>query len=808
MKTTRVAFIYLLAGLAATWLAAGGCSKSLTSNIVPNLAPSVRLTSAPYDTTSRYFYAYKLDWIGNDPDGRVDYFLYSIDPDLSGGSPIKWTKTLKNEEIIFFKATTPDPSDSLSKAIAFHTFAIRAVDNGGDSSQVVTRAFFSYTVAPTVDILDPKPNHLVTAYVTPSLRITWQGADVDGQFTQKPVKYKFKLLSQSGDFPLDVALSPGGLDKLRNFYAPTFAGWDSTSADTTVARYTNLTPDASYLFVVVAFDEAGAYSPIFTLDNNCLRITVKLAGAGGPKLTIFNEFFTFTYRGGSYNPTDQNNWIHVEVPFNTPVTFNWTATSDAGAQIAAYRWRLGGDVADETPRNNENTDIGRWSAASINNTSATIGPFLRDTVMFFYVEAADNNGLKSLGIVNFRVVKPTFDHQLGVINDTRFILDVYRSGTTTYLPPTGNWPTAAEFDTFLFAHGGFAYRGGYPAGTVSRPGIFAGYDYDTFSTRTGRGDLTVSLVELGKFRHLIWINDFIASGKTGNGLSVANAQSALGYMNDANKVNTLATYVKQGGQVWLLGSGIAHSAQVHFDRSDAGTYSADGRELIPGRFMYDLVHWRNDIHDAFGSLYRYHKTSRSATNQHPIGRLPGGPNYALMPDSLRLKSLALGDSMPPYRANGFYQDIFAFSEIQQENRITENLNTNPIGPEDIESTLDSLYNVVLPQSDPTLPPDELPIASYYHGRECAPILYTAFDAWLFTKSDFVGLVDFVLQNVWGLSKSPDAFRANRPALANTSRPVRAPGMPSFQGGARTLMTGGAKSVPRQVLTAPGHHPQE
>src|SRR5262249_3506484 len=112
MKTARIALVTVVAGLIATTLAVTGCSKSLKNTLIPNIPPTVRLTSAPYDTTNRYFYAYKLDWIGNDPDGRVDYFLYSIDPDLNNTGKISWTKTTKNEQIIFFRATSPDPQDS------------------------------------------------------------------------------------------------------------------------------------------------------------------------------------------------------------------------------------------------------------------------------------------------------------------------------------------------------------------------------------------------------------------------------------------------------------------------------------------------------------------------------------------------------------------------------------------------------------------------------------------------------------------------------------------------------------------------
>src|SRR5436190_3520777 len=88
MKITRVALALCVAGLVT--VATSSCSK-LAGRIVPNLPPDVKLTSAPYDTTGRYFYAYKLSWIGNDPDGRVDYFLYAIHPPLDG-RPINWTK--------------------------------------------------------------------------------------------------------------------------------------------------------------------------------------------------------------------------------------------------------------------------------------------------------------------------------------------------------------------------------------------------------------------------------------------------------------------------------------------------------------------------------------------------------------------------------------------------------------------------------------------------------------------------------------------------------------------------------------------
>ena len=73
-------------------------------------------------------------------------------------------------------------------------------------------------------------------------------------------------------------------------------------------------------------------------------------------------------------------------------------------------------------------------------------------------------------------------------------------------PPAGPWPTAAELDTFLFARGGVPWRS-YPAGTLSPPGIFSGYEFDTIGTRGISADGVVPLSLLGQYRHIVWYTD-------------------------------------------------------------------------------------------------------------------------------------------------------------------------------------------------------------------------------------------------------------------------------------------------------------
>src|SRR6185295_8268161 len=104
---------------------------------------------------------------------------------------------------------------------------------------------------------------------------------------------------------------------------------------------------------------------------------------------------------------------------------------------------------------------------------------------FLYIEAKDNNGFASLGIVAFKLVVPTFAKELLVVDDTRRELDRFPGGRLdTYLD---FWPSATELDTFLYARGGVPWRATQdPAsGVTSVPGVFAGYAFDTLGTRLG-----------------------------------------------------------------------------------------------------------------------------------------------------------------------------------------------------------------------------------------------------------------------------------------------------------------------------------
>lgn len=265
------------------------------------------------------------------------------------------------------------------------------------------------TVPPTVQITCPAPSGTTPINTLPSIRIRWDGTDPDGVFTRKPIKYKYILLGPSSEFPRSLAIA--NPDSLRRYYADhplgPFAGWDSTGADTTRVQFTNLIPGQEYVFAVIAIDEAGDYSRQFGFTTNMLRLRVTFAGFTGPRLTLNGPGFHYQYPSGGYCVCASAE-VPVDVFENRRVTFQWFADPDGvceGADIRAYRWALDiEDVADETPRTNEETDVRHWSIKSLSGTSATIGPFVSGQQHKLYVEVEDNAGLKSLGILRLTAI--------------------------------------------------------------------------------------------------------------------------------------------------------------------------------------------------------------------------------------------------------------------------------------------------------------------------------------------------------------------------------------------------------------------
>lgn len=773
-------------------LALVGCGPDDPLHIVPNQMPSVRLTSAPVSSvkSDSVYYAYRLNWVGYDPDGRVDHYLYAIDPASVDVVDSTWINTRSNEEFLLFQSRTPDRlTPGLATATELHVFAIRAVDNQGQMSAPTSRAFFSWTEAPEVTITDPNFSNVNAPIVPPSVRIIWTGRDDDGVFTQKPIKYKFRLFPSGptpADFPFPVNEAEfhqfmlSQPDSFRKGYAPLFAGWDSSSADTTEVQYTGLVANKFYYFVVTGFDEAGAYDPVFNVNKNMMKFYVNFATQSAPKITLFNEFFNYTYSTGGYIRSPLR-YIVIEVPAGRPITFNWFMTPALGSQPKRYRWVMDlVDLDDETERTDETLDWYHWSQWGLTNTSATVGPFAGGEEHLFYVAAEDNNGLVSLGIVSFTSVQASLELPLLIVDDTRFLVDSRASGPGgNLLPPAGAWPTAAELDTFMYALGNFPWKS-YPTGTMSPRGIFAGYTFDTLGTR-GLRDPIVPLSRLGLYKHVVWMTDQEGGSNT-EGPFGPRPVSSLREMNRRNKPNTLATYMIQGGHVWMFGGGIARAAQGEWENPQGqnSNFSFRDGELVPGRMLFDFVHWQNEVVGGSGGI----EVRRGARVQDPATQVfrvdqpgrgwPGQPNYSALPPLLERKAATVGgppDPVPPLRnmaqfsGSNFWTEYVTNQSNSTPNIIREDVN-GPT-PGGTISTLDTLYHYVSPSNG-----GFWPTMTYYHGLETRqPVIMTGFPIWAMKRAQAKGVVDFVLRDLWGFQPQPDPIRTISTSSAEAASPT-------------------------------------
>jgi hypothetical protein len=774
------------AALAA--LIAAGCGGQKNPLLLPNQPPEVELFAQRVGAAT-----YRLQWVGRDPDGSVDHFLFAVGSPADDPRAAAWTSTTERERSLSFPARMPArmpaPGRASIVAIEPSVFSVRAVDGLGAVSSRAQLAFYEGILAPRVEIVSPRASALVRFTVPTTVCIEWAGTAFEDDSTagrDRVVEYKYKLLTSTTE--VTVATARQNPDSVRRYYAPrNWEGWVSTRGNVTSAVLRDLTPSADYVFVITCFDQDGNYDPIFSFDKNMLDMRA-MADAALPRITVSNEFFF--YEQGQGRPLDRAEVIDLDVPAGRPIPFNWFAFpgrdrngNPGGGPIRGYRWALDlADVYDER-QGDDGGHSGHWTRWGLTNTSATVGPFHGGETHTLYIEASGDlceagSAVVSLFSLRLNVIQPTFNKELLVVDDTRLRLDKVNIGSTCsddVNRPTGSWPTQAELDTFLYARGGVPWRC-YPPGTISPPGILNGYSFDTLGTNLRIQNLTIPLSTLGHYRNVIWLTDGAGAlnNKPGTDAGdIAGPQTSMRYMNSNQKENTLAAYVAQGGRLWLAGGGAATASMVNFNRGlndntlpipRTLTFRNTDNELIPGRFMYEQAHWRSE--------FKQFKVNGGRIRRY-LGRFESSPGtYASLPVEIQIKSPAT-DPFPPNRTGSqsvFYQTQFDIEFLSAANEIVEEFDPRP-HHENLQSTLDTLYKVTASSLQPDTGPGALQsvVMTCYHGADNAPFIVTGFNLWNFRRSQCVGLVDFVLQQLWGMSRQQPVAAAVAPG--STMPPV-------------------------------------
>jgi hypothetical protein len=567
-------------------------------------------------------------------------------------------------------------------------------------------------------------------------------------------------------------------DSLRRQDAPNnWQGWDSTSAETTFTRYQNLTPGKSYLFAVTGFDEAGDYDPVFRRDKNVLHIRVQLEETGGPDLLVQAPgLFQFSEGGWADDPASA---IRCEVAAGRPLRVRLVAQPTGGLDLLGHRWVLDPvDPDDETPRAGPD-DFAHWSpwtSEPVIDLGVQGGASFKRSVHRLYFQVRTGHGgcngfegdFVSKGLFEYVVVRATMNRELLIVDDTRLQVDRHDPNDGALLPYTGPWPSATELDTFLYARGGVPWHGTFnpPAGVLSSPGLFAGFAFDTLGTRglrTGFGvtepinssrlDGTVPLSVLADYRHVIWLTDPLATVFSSPVDDPLSPMSTLRHMSSARERNVLSTYSDMGGKLWLVGA-TATAACMPWDRTQNNSpvprFSASQGELSEGRMPWDAVHLRSEVARASGT-----------TVTRSLGRFSADPGlFGPLPTALDRRNVTF-DPLPPTRfsVSQFNVNSFFVETISLPNSIIEDLDPDPeFGL--IASTLDSIYSA----SGNTVP-GTLPAMALYHGSDNGQVLWSGFDIWSFKRADCAAIVNWVLQDLWGLTPSP---QPNQPTAAPRS----------------------------------------
>src|SRR5580765_2342365 len=209
------------------------------SLLLPNQPPEVELFAQRMGAT-----AYHLQWVGRDPDGRVDHYLYSLGSPAMSERAATWTATSERDHVLGFPARAARPGRAAIDAIEPSVFSVVAVDGAGAKSAPARVAFFEGQIAPHVQATVPPANALVRYYVNPTTCFSWQGNAVpDSTNTDaRIVEYKYFLLTDQTAVTVQTARAHP--DSVRRYYAPRgWPGWTSVGGNVTSAAVRNLVPD-------------------------------------------------------------------------------------------------------------------------------------------------------------------------------------------------------------------------------------------------------------------------------------------------------------------------------------------------------------------------------------------------------------------------------------------------------------------------------------------------------------------------------------------------------------------------------------
>ena len=538
--------------LVAVLILLAGCSPAPDDD--SNQPPTVEISSSPVsgDTTS---YTAVVSWTGEDPDGAIAHFEWSVDPDAAfseediakggpgivalpipgrngapdttrivknGGASFDWIHTRDTARQFLFSTPNADSLDAqpTGRFEGMHAVYVRAIDNDGAYAVPAKLAFTSETVAPISRIVRPNITLEISTGLGPSVTLEWSGFDPDGRSSD--LHYQMKVVRLDALDPPIPILQAAPAVLLRD---P--GGWISMDAASQPFILSLATP-AEYLLGIRAVDAAGAVEPFLDFGRNAFKFQAFPQG-GRPEVILRTAAGALFFRGNG-NP------VEVELVAGTDFHVRVQCNAESyGEACDAWRWAL--DLADRD-------DPEGWSDWTTDPAIPEIR-FPGASLHVFYLDARDKAGGTTRAAVVLHVVDAPFDREVLLVDDSFNNLA----------------PTDAQNDAFWSD-----LVSDYVAHSNLTRDQFFNWEVHGEDDRGSLQPIVPSLSELLRYKLLVW--DVQGSGY--------NNDSAL--LRSTVLSPRLFQYLNAGGKVWLSGTSLAalYSCPYPYDPGACADLEAGG----------------------------------------------------------------------------------------------------------------------------------------------------------------------------------------------------------------------------------------
>jgi len=506
-----------------------GCSEDVfIGTLKKNQPPTIRITNGPIEGDS-VVYRVHFYWIGNDPDGRVNYYEYVFaEGDPIGFDPAdttgldKWFKTTSKDSIFKLMTEEYDSTITISnnpyaRFSKVYTFFIRAVDDRGARSLPAYRSFTAQNLAPHAFIIHPKnpiPGH--SQFLGMRVKFIWEGKDpIDVPWNYQDVDSIRHMCIRFSGFSIDE------LNKYPERYESYWSPWiwydspDDSGRSTIVGDDEILELNRSYILAVQAKDEAGAISSIFDKRTN-VRHFMPMKPTG-PLLVVRDPILgKFSFIGTNLGADV------IYLPGGFPLNFSWKGDAgNYGGVVSSYRY--GWDVEDL----NDPTD---WDVLPSPYHKAAPEKRFYSGIHTLYIEAVDDFGITTLAQIEINIIPVTMERNLLWVDD-------FYSGNFGQI--LWAMPTERQHDNFWID-------------ICSRAAGFEP-DRDIFDTGMNSGGPNIdnpnppSIKLMWKYKNVIWTYNSVPA--------YAAWDNVIEFVPEENftATNYISTYLSFGGHLWTCG---------------------------------------------------------------------------------------------------------------------------------------------------------------------------------------------------------------------------------------------------------------